>query len=46
VFSVDLDQPTVVVERLDTFLPAEERNVSAPIRVYRVIPPGVYEKIS
>jgi 4'-phosphopantetheinyl transferase len=35
VFSVDLDQPTAVVERLDAFLPAEERAVSAPIRVAR-----------
>ena len=35
VFSVGLDQPAAVVERLDALLPAEERHVSAPIRVAR-----------
>ena len=35
VFSVDLDQPATVVERLDSLLPAEERTASAPIRVAR-----------
>lgn len=35
VFSVDLDQPTAVVERLDTYLPADERDAPAPIRVAR-----------
>ena len=35
VFSVDLDQPTAVVERLDSFLPPDERDAPAPIRVAR-----------
>jgi 4'-phosphopantetheinyl transferase len=35
VFSVDLDLPAAVVERLDSFLPLDERNAPAPIRVAR-----------
>jgi 4'-phosphopantetheinyl transferase len=35
VFSVDLDRPADVVERLDAMLAPEERNAPAPIRVAR-----------
>jgi 4'-phosphopantetheinyl transferase len=35
VFSVDLDQPAVVVERLERLLPEAERDAPAPIRVAR-----------
>jgi 4'-phosphopantetheinyl transferase len=35
VFSVDLDQPADVVERLDAMLPSDERDAPAPIRVAR-----------
>ena len=35
VFSVDLDQPAAVVERLDAMLPSDERDAPAQIRVAR-----------
>src|SRR6266478_4912921 len=37
VFSVDLDRPADVVERLDATLAPEERNAPAPIRVARAM---------